>query len=94
MTSGSQNQHSTAELRPVDGVSVIYLKDITVTYPLSTTLRKIPVVEVGLLLGYLPNEYQAEVVGFEPTMAFTMLVFKTSALNHSATLPFVDLHII
>ena len=33
-------------------------------------------------------------VGFEPTMAFTMLVFKTSALNHSATLPFVDLHII
>jgi hypothetical protein len=48
-----------------DGVSVIYLKDITEAYPLSsgkgellgepagslshTTLRKIPVVEVGIM---------------------------------------------
>ena len=29
----------------------------------------------------------ADGVGFEPTDAFTSLVFKTSALNHSATHP-------
>lgn len=29
----------------------------------------------------------AEVVGFEPTEPFSPLVFKTSAINHSATLP-------
>lgn len=27
-------------------------------------------------------------VGFEPTVALTTLVFKTSALNHSATTPY------
>ena len=29
----------------------------------------------------------AEEVGFEPTRAFTLLVFKTSAFNHSAIPP-------
>ena len=32
-------------------------------------------------------EYLAEEVGFEPTRAFTLLVFKTSAFNHSAIPP-------
>ena len=36
-------------------------------------------------LGY--NRNKAEGVGFEPTDAFTSAVFKTAALNHSATLP-------
>ena len=35
------------------------------------------------LIGYV----MAEAVGFEPTEPFGSLVFKTSALNHSATLP-------
>ena len=29
----------------------------------------------------------AEAVGFEPTNGYPLLVFKTSAFNHSATLP-------
>ena len=29
-----------------------------------------------------------EVIGFEPTEAFTSLVFKTRAINHSTTLPY------
>lgn len=29
----------------------------------------------------------AEAVGFEPTNGYPSLVFKTSAFNHSATLP-------
>ena len=51
----------------------------------------------SLLLGTLPHEKArcnatgfellAEDVGFEPTRAFTLLVFKTSAFNHSAIPP-------
>ena len=33
------------------------------------------------------NKKLAEGVGFEPTDAFTSLVFKTRAIDHSATLP-------
>ena len=31
--------------------------------------------------------YETERVGFEPTDAFTSLVFKTRAINHSTTFP-------
>ena len=37
-------------------------------------------------IGYVIN-FMAEWVGFEPTDAFTSLVFKTSTLNHSDTTP-------
>ncbi len=33
------------------------------------------------------KDLMAEEVGFEPTEACTSAVFKTAALNHSATLP-------
>ena len=32
-------------------------------------------------------KFETERVGFEPTDAFTSLVFKTRALNHSTTFP-------
>lgn len=41
-------------------------------------------VECSNLLSYISK---AEGVGFEPTEAFTSLVFKTRAINHSTTLP-------
>ena len=37
-------------------------------------------------IGYVIN-FMAEWVGFEPTDAFTSLIFKTSTLNHSDTTP-------
>ena len=44
----------------------------------------------GFRISPVPQQALAEAVGFEPTKGCPSLVFKTSAFNHSATLPTSD----